>query len=88
MTIREEFTRLILDIYPAPAGGCSLTHKKRKAFEKLYFTAYRSCFAMIMLSSDKPEDVAKKTLDAKCEELDSYFAQLEAQAEEPGGYPP
>lgn len=81
MTIKEEFTRLICDIYPAPGRGCSLTHKKRLAFEKLYFTAYRSCLTRVMLSSDKPEKEAGEELEKLFQEFDSYFAQLEAQTE-------
>jgi DNA-binding Xre family transcriptional regulator len=77
MSIRDECTRLLCDIYPAPGGQCALTHKRRKAFEKLYFTAYRSCFTMIMLTSDKPEEEAKKTLDGVCDQLDCYFRDLE-----------
>ena len=79
MTIKQEFDKLITDVFPqASSNGsgprCSLTFRRKKEFENIFFAGYRSCFSRIMLVSGKTEEEASAELEKVCGELDGYFS--------------
>jgi hypothetical protein len=80
MTIKQEFDKLITDVFPQKGCNgsgprCSLTFRRRKEFEDIFFASYRMCFVRFMLSSDKTEEEAKREMDDLCSELDFHFSK-------------
>ena len=83
LTIQREFDYLIENIYPTkdgkPGNRCSLTYKKRVAFERIYFTAFRTAMLRVMMSTEKPEDEASEIMDETFAELTAYFEEADKE---------
>ena len=74
MTIKDQFAGLIADAAPGHKGRCSLTVKRRREMEKIFFAGYRCCLAKIML--DLTGDDAEQKLEALFKEVEAGMEAL------------
>lgn len=79
-TIADQFQQLISGVFPNGRGGCDLTHKKRKQFERVFFLGWRACLTKTM--TQPTEEAAAESYEAQISELNEYFKDVAVAVEE------
>lgn len=80
MTIADQFQSLIEDVFPNGNGGCDLIHKKRKAFERVFFLGWRASLTRTM--TQPTEEAAAQSFEEQIAELNEYFKDVATAVEE------